>query len=65
MTGPEPRVEERHCWRAQGEVLAVLAEALPGAGLPRLSALEDVGRAPCDGEQGSSSGKRGSWPRSY
>ena len=65
MTGPGPRAEEKHCWRALGEVLAVLAEALPGAGLPRLSALEDVGRAPCDGEQGSSSGRRGSWPRSY
>ena len=44
MTGPEPRAEEKHCWRAQGEVLAVLAEALPGAGLPRLSALAIPGQ---------------------
>ena len=38
MTGSEPRMEEGHCRGAQGEVLVVLAEALPGAGLPRLSA---------------------------
>ena len=65
MTGSELRMEEGHCRGAQGEVLVVLAEALPGAGLPRLSAPEDVGRAPCDEEQGSSSGKQGSRLRSY